>query len=280
MTILNVGNKYTIGNCEHIISKDIYKNYSEINIIDEKIWLCGLEGLLKLKKLFCDRNFDNSYCALSGTLLGSVRHNGFIPTDDDIDLMIFRDLYDDMINNLDIYNENLETFALIPSYIGFKLFNSRYGYLIDLFVYELYNNNYFVPSGPIINGESYFIMKENLPFCKFDKSIILPIKKNAGQFENLVLNLPNDPKKCIEVNYNEDAITTAIIQKTHKYGPITEEDPTLYYRIIWWWMKNEFNFAPRFIPRTFWKLTTRWYLKNKFKIIENLQVDGDIEEIT
>lgn len=51
--------------------------------------------LLKLMSTFdllCREN-NVVYCADSGTLLGAIRHNGFIPWDDDLDVVVTRDNY-------------------------------------------------------------------------------------------------------------------------------------------------------------------------------------------
>lgn len=57
----------------------------------KEIWATQLEILNEIKSI-CEKH-NIKYFAIGGTLLGALRHNGFIPWDDDLDIAMFRDDY-------------------------------------------------------------------------------------------------------------------------------------------------------------------------------------------
>lgn len=58
----------------------------------KQIWAVEIDLLLQLDKV-CKKH-GLRYWIMGGTLLGCVRHRGFIPWDDDIDVLMFRDEYE------------------------------------------------------------------------------------------------------------------------------------------------------------------------------------------
>lgn len=89
-----------------------------IEIIENKVMReIGIEEIKKLQlemldkiDAFC-RTQNISYYLTYGTLLGAVRHKGYIPWDDDIDIMMLRPDYDKFLQAFNGYYEELTVLA-------------------------------------------------------------------------------------------------------------------------------------------------------------------------
>ena len=114
-----------------------------------------LDVLVELDKI-CQKH-DIQYSLYAGTFLGAVRHKGFIPWDDDIDIVLDRNNYNRLISVLsdphnipkDYYFQSYETsknyFNTTPKFRSRKMnisekmpkhFKSDFGPWVDLFVWD------------------------------------------------------------------------------------------------------------------------------------------------
>ncbi|HBC6052161.1 TPA: LicD family protein [Proteus mirabilis] len=125
-----------------------------------------LKGLIEIHRICQLHNIN--YWLDAGTLLGAVRHSGFIPWDDDIDICMFRDDYNKFINiakyELNTNDFFLQTVTTDKDYIFInipcklrinnteivekfeKIHNcynekSHHGLFVDIFPYDKYSEN-------------------------------------------------------------------------------------------------------------------------------------------
>ncbi|SHK64816.1 phosphorylcholine transferase LicD [Fibrobacter sp. UWEL] len=83
----------------------------------------SLEILKKIDSICKQENLR--YCLAYGTLIGAVRHKGFIPWDDDIDIMMPRKDYNRLIEFFFQHQQELQPFEMFNN-----LHNDKYPYMI------------------------------------------------------------------------------------------------------------------------------------------------------
>lgn len=79
---------------EKFLNKEERCDYT-ISEKQKKIWAVEIDLYQKFAQV-CDK-YDIKYFAWAGTLLGAIRHKGFIPWDDDFDIGLLREDYEKLI---------------------------------------------------------------------------------------------------------------------------------------------------------------------------------------
>jgi len=158
---------------------DTIKFKNEINL--EQIKKIELDILVEFHKI-CEIN-NLRYSLSCGTLLGAIRHKGFIPWDDDIDVMMPRDDYEKLMN---IYSSNYK--------------NSKYS-----IINHHNNNSYFYPIAKMYNNETIIYENSQKSSGHFGVYIdIFPMDYyiEDNQFNiNLVKKIENNTNRLLYSQY-------------------------------------------------------------------------------
>lgn len=160
--------------------------------------------LLKLTTKILDE-FNIDYFLISGTLLGYVRHNDFIPFDDDMDLIVHSDIKKHMPDIMKKHNSNISiimTDSLVKMCLKDKVINLNnvkmwskyllnkkdcyYWPFIDLFIFEYTND---LKSIKFFNRE-------------WNKDDFFPIQRK--KFNNIIVSIPANPHYFLSTNYGID----------------------------------------------------------------------------
>ena len=100
---------------EHFLDEEVRCGYT-ISREMKKVWAVELDLLVQVQRV-CEK-YGIKYCVSGGSCLGAVRHHGYIPWDDDIDIMMLRDQYEEFCRHADEFPEPyfLQTFRRDKGY--------------------------------------------------------------------------------------------------------------------------------------------------------------------
>ena len=202
-----------------------------------------LAVLAKIDAICRENNLK--YCLAYGTLLGAIRHDGFIPWDDDADIVMFRK---DYIKLREIINKGSYGITFIDTTTDYNTI-FPYGKVCDLSTHLEQKNfrtikNYgaFVDVFPL----DYLPEdeKERIKFCKkFRRQEIMITHSTRVGYEktsSFVLNL----KRFIAFHVGHLLNASKMIAKMDKAYIENDKKPTNYVGIPWAW--NGYAFHVRY----------------------------------
>ena len=143
-----------------------------ISSSQKKIWSIQLDLLQELLRV-CDK-YDIKVYAFAGTLLGAIRHKGFIPWDDDLDVCLLREDFEKLVNIPQ--GEFKEPYFLQTALSDRKFYcayarlrNSNTTGIIKRYCSKSYNNGIFIDIF-VLDGvvENKFLFKKQ----RFDGAVI------------------------------------------------------------------------------------------------------------
>jgi hypothetical protein len=144
--------------------------------------------------------FNISYCLISGTLLGYIRHNDFIPWDDDIDILIDDSIIKKISLIIDKY-KNILSFMINGHHVKFCFKDKEKLLDCEWTKYLLNSDDKY--NWPFI--DLFIFTNENLETINFFgkswiKNNFFPI--NIVSFLGMNVAIPNNPKYFLEINFS------------------------------------------------------------------------------
>lgn len=156
--------------------------------------------------------FNINYLIISGTLLGCMRHNDFIPWDDDIDLIVDKKILK-LIPLISQKYENIFNVITRDDYIVKTCYNDKVKIIDhDWKKYNVIENRNYC--WPYVDMFMYEIKKNDIFFFNKNWNIkhFFPLKQKL--FKGLMVNIPLNPYYFLKLNYGDNCMT---ICKSNNY---------------------------------------------------------------
>ncbi len=162
-------------------------HFPSSNIEIKSVQNIQLEILLEFDRI-CRAN-NIKYCLFAGTLLGAIRHNGFIPWDDDIDVCMLREEYEKF---LIVCKSNLSDKYFLQDYNSDKNYPYQFAKLRK-------NNTLYVEKGLNDIGIHQGIFIDIFPFDNIKPD------KLSGKIQRNLLNILRNINSCRSIARNYSA---------------------------------------------------------------------------
>lgn len=144
---------------------------------------------------FCEKN-NITYFLCGGTLLGAIRHNGFIPWDDDIDIMMPRKDYNRFVLNF-------------PFHSHYKILHNKINKNYPL-VYATVNDNRTFKNETLLNNNSNTKLGINVDVFPIDG---LPSTKKKIYFYFILIKILGYILQCASYKYGKGKTLFSTILK-------------------------------------------------------------------
>lgn len=271
----DINNKNEINNKNKINNKIIKhdkKHYEYIVEMEQQIIFKKLLKILKLWNEFAEEN-KIEYWACAGTLLGAVRHSGFIPWDNDIDISI-------MLSDFKKVKMILEQYPILTCCEceqGLQLRYRNFEYpFMDIFICDYYNKDTIKYCGFLSkHGEPTWYMDFYFPNEHIYKNELYPLKKI--KFEDAAIMVPNIEKNVLFRTYSTECLTRC---KIVKHTDIHEISSKKHMRLRYNYLKNIYEVERCLkVPRHITFTTLQYKLSKKIEKKINYGKNSEINNL-